>query len=236
MSSKGPARSWTQWTIRGRIAVFALASTSIFCLLSQFYGLCPMGTFAVWILLPATALLTVLGCADRRGDLGRNLLLGSLAGLLAAVAYDVFRLPFVFSAAWGLERIVPPMNLFKVFPRFGAMLLGQPLEQASYSAAVHLLGWTYHFSNGASFGIMYLAMIGDAGRRHWSWAVLMALGLEAAMLLTPYPSVFSIAVTPRFVAATIAAHLIFGAALGFLCQRLARRGREFRPSTGESAV
>ena len=44
----------------------------------------------------------------------------------------MFRLPFVFAKAWGIEGIVPPMNLFKVFPRFGAMVLGQPLEQAQY--------------------------------------------------------------------------------------------------------
>ena len=135
------------------------------------------------------------------GRLWRAVMIGLAGGLLAAVAYDLFRLPFVFAREWGLDRLVPPMNLFKVFPRFGAMILGQPVEQASYSLPAHLIGWLYHFSNGATFGVMYVAMIGDGARRHWAWAVLMALALELGMLLTPYPQVFHIAVTPRFIAA-----------------------------------
>ncbi len=216
----------THWTVPGRTAVFILASTSSFCLLSHFYGLCPMGAFALWVFLPALMLLAAMGIADfLRGpkDLSRNLLQASLAGFLAAVAYDVFRLPFVFSATWGLTGIVPQMDLFKVFPRFGAMLLGQPLEQERYTTAAQLLGWAYHFSNGITFGMMYLSIIGDAARRPWAWAILMALVLEAAMLLTPYAGVFSIPVTPRFVAATIAAHLVFGVTLGLLCRTFARR-------------
>jgi hypothetical protein len=52
-----------------------------------------------------------------------------LAGLLAAVAYDVFCLSFVLAKEWGIESVVPPMKLFKVFPRFGAMVLGQVIEE-----------------------------------------------------------------------------------------------------------
>src|SRR5947207_15541025 len=102
-----------------------------------------------------------------RGDrrLCRALSIGTIAGLIGAIAYDVFRLPFVFSRAWGLETIVPQMPLFKVFPRFGALILGQPLEQSSYSASAHLVGWAYHFSNGATFGVMFAALIGEARHR-----------------------------------------------------------------------
>jgi len=66
--------------------------------------------------------------------------------LLGAVAYDVFRLPFVFAKEWGLDSVLPPLQLFKVFPRFGAMILGEPSEQPRYSLAAQLIGWTYHFS------------------------------------------------------------------------------------------
>ncbi len=48
--------------------------------------------------------------------------------MLGAVAYDVFRLPFVFAKEWGLDSVLPPLQLFKVFPRFGAMILGEPSE------------------------------------------------------------------------------------------------------------
>jgi len=70
-----------------------------------------------------------------------------------------------------------------------------------------------------------LAMIGDATRRHWAWAVLMALALELGMLLTPYPQVFNIPVTTRFVMVTVAAHAIFGIGLGLAVRWLATSRR-----------
>ena len=126
---------------------------------------------------------------------------------------------------------MPPMNLFKVFPRLGAMILGQPIEQTTYSLSARVLGWIYHFSNGATFGVIYVAMIGNPTRRHWTWAVLMALALELGMLLTPYPQVFNIPVTVRFVIVTVAAHAIFGVGLGLTVRWLAKRAELVGGST-----
>ena len=154
-----------------------------------------MRLFTLAVFLPAAIALAALGIYDwRRGDgrLGGSVLIGLSAGLLAACAYDLFRLPFVFARQWGIAWLLPPMDLFKVFPCFGSMILGQPVEQDTYSTAAFLLGWSYHFSNGASIGIMYLALIGDPGRRHWAWAIAMAVALELGMLFTPYPRVFQI--------------------------------------------
>jgi hypothetical protein len=224
--------SITRWAAPGRLFIFILAAASIWCLLAEFYGICSMRFFTIWILIPATALLIAVAMVDYiagKRDLARSVLRGGVAGLIAAAAYDMFRLPFVFSRAWGLERFVPQMNLFKVFPRFGAMILGQPIEQAVYSTAAQVIGWAYHFSNGITFGIMYLAIIGDAGRRSWAWAVLLAAGIELAMLTTPYAKFFSIPLTGTFVAVTLAAHVIFGIALGLCARALARLQRaEFK--------
>src|SRR5437879_13647373 len=121
------------WTVPGRLLVFLLGASSIACLLFDFYHLCPMRVFTFFVFLPAVALLIALGILDRyRGDgqLARGIWLGLTAGLLAAVAYDIFRLPFVFSRELGLVAVIPPMNLFKVFPRFGQMILGPPLGPA----------------------------------------------------------------------------------------------------------
>jgi hypothetical protein len=216
----------TFWTSKGRCLVFLLAFSSIACLLSDFYGLCPMRFFTPFIFLPALVVLVALAMFDwQRGDgqLCRAVLIGLAGGLLAAVAYDVFRLPFVFANEWGISSVVPPMKLFKVFPRFGAMILGQPIEQSEYSLSASLLGWAYHFSNGATFGVMYLAMIGDARRRHWAWAIAMAVALELGMLLTPYPRVFGIPISTRFVVVTMAAHAAFGVGLGLSVKAIAER-------------
>ena len=211
------------WTPCGRMLVFFLAATSIWCLLAEFYGLCSMRTFTFAILIPATVLLIALAVLDAlRGNkqLYRGVVTGAIAGLLAAVAYDLFRLPFVFSRPWHLNSIVPPMNLFKVFPGFGAMILGESANQAHYSVSAHLLGWGYHFSNGVTFGIMYAALIGNGRQRNWMWAIAMAVGLEIGMLLTPYTRFFDIPLTTTFVIVTLAAHAVFGTAMGLFTKRL----------------
>jgi hypothetical protein len=220
------APAMLRWTALGRAVVFFLAATSIWCLLADFYHLMPMRSFTLCIFGPALAVLGAITLIDWRfgdGRLARGVAVGAIAGFLAAVAYDVFRLPFVYSRAWGLASVVPPMPLFKVFPRFGAMILGQPIEQEHYSTAAQVIGWVYHFSNGVTFGVMYTALIGDARRRSWMWGVLMAVGIELAMLYTPYPGVFGIAIGAAFVAVTMAAHAIFGAVMGRTTRRLSFR-------------
>lgn len=192
-----------------------------------------MRNFTLFIFLPCClALLAFAGWDFLSGNrqLWRAVMLGIVAGLLAVVAYDVFRLPFVFAKQLGVSSIFPALNLFKVFPRFGAMILGQPLEQTNYSRAAHFIGWIYHFSNGATFGVMYVALLGDGSRRSWAWGVLMAAGLELAMLLTPYPHYFGIEVTLTFVFVTLAAHMIFGSAMGLVVQRWIRLKRIASPT------
>lgn len=213
------------WTPLWRAIVFVLAATSIACLLTEFYGLCPMRQFTFYIFVPALVVLGVIVAADWLQG-GRRLfqavMIGVAAGLVATVSYDIFRLPFVFAKEWHIASFVPPMGLYKVFPRFGAMILGQPLEQPSYSMAAQIIGWAYHFSNGITFGIMFVAMVGCATRRNWFWAVVMAAGLELGMLFTPYPGMFGIPLTARFVWVTLTAHIIFGIAMGLTAVKLSR--------------
>ncbi len=216
------------WTPLGRSAVFVLSATSIVCLLAEFYGLGSMRTWVCVVLLPAAAVLMGLALLDRfRGDgrLARAVLIGAAGGLLAAVAYDLFRLPFVLAA---IERAGPAwlrIDLFRVFPRFGAIILGQPVTpdeaESQFTLAAHLVGWAYHLSNGVGFGVMYMAMVGNPARRTWLWAVAMAVGIEVGMLLTPYTGFFGIPLTVAFVVATVMAHTIFGVVLGVWCKRLA---------------
>src|SRR5438874_918395 len=160
------------WSPAGRAIVFVLAASSIACLLADFYRLCPMRTFALFIFLPALFALAALGIADRScGDcrLWRGLMIGIASGFLAAIAYDLFRLPFVFAEAWGIDSVVAPLNLFKVFPAFGAMILGEPTGVIHYSAAAHWVGWAYRFSNGMTFGVLFVGMLGEVSGSRWRW-------------------------------------------------------------------
>jgi hypothetical protein len=218
------------WSVPSRIVVFLLAATSIWCLLSEFYGLCTMQWFTFAILIPATAALLIMAVADRargEGALWRGVVIGAAAGLVAACVYDLFRLPFVLAAVDGFGPEWLRLPLFKVFPRFGAMILDQPFDatttDSQFTLAAHLVGWIYHFSNGITFGVMYMALVGEAARRSWLWAVLFATGLELLMLATPYTSFFGIQATAAFVIATFAAHTVFGVALGLAAKWLAER-------------
>src|SRR5262245_58346513 len=203
------------WSWPARFVVFVLSATSIWCLLAEFYGLCDMRTFTFWILIPATVALVILAIADRtKGDglLWRGVVLGGGGGCLAACAYDLFRIPFVVAA---IDKVGPDwlrLPLFKVFPRFGALILNEPFDatttDSQFTLTAHLVGWVYHFSNGITFGVMYMALVGDASRRSWLWAVLFATGLELAMLFTPYTTFFGIHMTARFVIVTLIAHVI----------------------------
>lgn len=220
---KTPLPSAFRWTRPGRAIIFVLAASSIASLLAEFYGLGSMRWFAISILIPAMGILIVLAGLDFAvGDqrLCRGVVIGAVAGFMAAIAYDLFRLPFVYAQPWHLTAIVPPMNLFKVFPRFGAMILGQPLNQAHYPATAQWVGWAYHFSNGISFGIMYVAMIGDGRRPGWGRAVAMAVGLELGMLMSPYPQFFGIPRTFSFVLVTLSAHCIFGVAMAVMVRSM----------------
>src|SRR5947209_2133231 len=120
-------------------------------------------------------------------------------------------------------RLVSYERRTSVPPRLRGKIafLGQPVEQPHYSAAAQVVGWTYHFSNGITFGVMYLALLGDAARRHWLWGALLAAGIELAMLLTPYSS-FAIRLTAAFVAVTLIAHLVFGSLMGLLARAMAQ--------------
>lgn len=226
-----------------RAIVFALAATSIGALLVEFYGLMSMRAFALWVCAPAMLALVVWAIVDRR-DVRRIIWIGAVAGFIAACAYDVFRLPFVFARELHIDSLVPALPLFKVFPLFGRMLTGRIGEDYYLGAPAtggplyhidwidHTVGWAYHFSNGMTFGIMYLAMIGDATKRSWLWAVAFAVGLEVALLVTPYASFFGIHKTPTFVTVTMAAHVVFGVFLGWSARWLSGVREDPSPRSG----
>jgi len=187
-----------------RAIVFALASMSFACLLGHFYGFWTMHAFGCWVLPPATVLLAWIAYA-LPGPPRTWIVQGTLGGLVAAVAYDLYRLPYVLAGT----------PLFKVFPEFGRMLLGSDGPQW----AVYLLGWTYHFSNGAALGIMFLAVAGQlTPRKAFLGAVGWALLVETILLNTPYAAFFGLPLDAWFIFLTGTAHFIFGATLGVWCR------------------
>ena len=197
--------------LESRPVLWALASMSFACLLGHFYHFWIMRSFAVCVLFPATLILIYL--AFRGSPQTRFIIVqGALAGLFAAVVYDLFRLPFVLAGK----------PLYAVFPQFGQLLLYGQLVKGDESLPVQIAGWAYHFQNGMALGIMGAAMIPFSFKpaaRFWS-CVAWATGVEIFLLLSPYYVYLGLHMPMRlFVPITLAAHLVFGAILGLYFAR-----------------
>lgn len=202
-----------------RLTIWLLASTSFACLLGEFYHAWSMRTFACIILVPCMLALLAIALIGSKSkspqwrEATTLIVQGTLAGLVAAVTYDIFRLPFVMDG----------YPLFKVFPEFGKMLLGAD----GPNWLIQILGWSYHFSNGAALGIMFLAMLPRTWKERSTLVAAgaaWALVVETILLLTPYRTFFQIAMPfATFLVLTASAHLIFGVILGAWCARSSRQ-------------
>ena len=183
----------------GNVFGFFLGASSIAALLLYFYGFTGMGPAVRAVTLPGLTLLTLLAIWARlfgREALWERLMAGLWAGALATLAYDVVRLPI---SLWDVP-------VFKSISYFGTLILDLP----SPTPLSEWVGWTYHLTNGVTFGLMY-ALIVKVPR--WWTAVLWGVLLEGAMLVTPYAEVFGYQMAPPFVAITLSAHVVYGLAL-----------------------
>jgi hypothetical protein len=174
-----------------RIALFTLASLSIGSLLLYFFGVAKFALLSVTLSSIELAGLAVLfaWAWGQHSKSALRLLIGGLwAGCLATLAYDIVRIPIVHGG----------IPVFKAISYFGTVLLGQE-KPSPFS---ELFGWAYHFSNGVSFALMYIALVPSPGP-------ITAI-LEAIMLLTPYAEIFGYQRDARFLAITIGSHAVYG--------------------------
>lgn len=176
-----------------------IGASSVGTLLLYFYGALDLGTGASAVILPAAAVLILFTrWAVRHGqdEIGGRVLAGIWAGALATLAYDLVRLPIAWAG----------IPVFKAISYFGTVML----DQASPSVGSEVAGWAYHLSNGVGFGLMYTAIVKTP---RWWTAIAWGLTLEGAMLITPYAEVFGYRVSPRFLALTVGAHVVYGLVL-----------------------
>ncbi|HUK86231.1 MAG TPA: hypothetical protein VLT85_01090 [Terriglobales bacterium] len=195
-----------------RWSLIACAAVSLAALVAHVFHVLPMPFFLEVFGIPSLLAIFALAAYAKKihaGMLTNGLWVGLWAGLAASVVYDGVRYLVGLAHLFGYSGFVPILM-------FGSWITGQPTS----SFAAKLAGWSYHYWNGATFGVIYALL---AGRRRWWWGVGYGILMECCMLgLFP----FFLRVTNKFdfIALSMIGHLAYGAVLGVLTQRYLRYG------------
>ena len=187
-----------------RIVCLLLCATSGLALEGKVYGVGEMQTLVLLGCLPAMVALLVLVVTlrNRFPQLGTDLLIGAVGGLLGAVAYDVVRIP----------AHVTGYRVYGTISVFGLWLL----DAEKSSRFTELAGWSFNYLNGISFGMMYALFMRG---RHWLWAVAWAFVLETLAVVTPFGRIFGLRGNVTLLVIAFAAHIAYGVPLGWAVQR-----------------
>jgi hypothetical protein len=173
-----------------------------------------MTELAEYLLWPAVVVLSAIALLSRKSlpTLGGSIVWGGLAGAAATVGLEAVRLT-------GLHFGYMPGNL----PRLMGVLLLNRFALGP-SLASDVVGWAYHFWNGASFGIIYVLVFGAA--RRWAgvlYGIAVALGfLTGPVVLSLGVGYFGLQFSKGFPVTVLAAHAVFGFMLGVLARRFLR--------------
>ncbi|MDE2466374.1 MAG: hypothetical protein KGO02_22075 [Alphaproteobacteria bacterium] len=171
-------------------------------------GRSSMDILAKFALLPSAAiLLLVVGLLYRAKDsLAKICAIGLAAGAVGTVALEAFRLP-------GFWLGFMPGNLPRLM---GVLLLDQFASGPSLKSDI--VGWIYHFWNGACFGLIYVLVFGTC--RRWVGAAFGVL-LGFGFMLSPVVSSLGVGFlglefSKGFPVTVTVAHAAFGFALSWL--------------------
>lgn len=209
-----------------RWSLAALSLLSVAPLLAWVYGL---GQFSSWywrVTVPALAIVAgaavVVARSPSRRPLHHAFVAGTVGGVVGTIGYDVVRLPFL---AGGLRLLAP-------IDSYGVLML----DAVGSSGRTGTAGWVFHAANGICFGIAYALV---AAGRSWRWALLWAMVLETATVVSPFASLYGLRQKPELIVIAYLAHIPFGFAVGKLAQDPAAtvaKLAEIAPRFGASLV
>ena len=196
------------------LLVVGCTAAGIGAFLLDVAGIVRMPWTISFVSLPALILVIAIAVwAQRvaRRPFFNRLLVGLVAGFIATLAYDGVR--------WAIQETAPlDYDGFRSINIFGSLILGKP--ESALDARI--AGWTYHFWNGISFGVMYALVAGPA---RWYWGLAWGTALELLMI-SIYPVAFAIQRSdPAFLAISMTGHAAYGAVLGLLAERWCSRQR-----------
>jgi hypothetical protein len=198
-----------QTLLGGLILALAGVSPNIFPLAQAGYA--KMSFLGAAVLLPAIALLAVvLAVTIARGhrELVRIALIGAAAGALATLGLELVRT--VSFRLGGMPGDLPRLMGVLLTDRF---MLGP-------SALSDVLGYAYHFWNGAVFGLIFAIL---AGRRPLGWALIYGELVGLGFLASPAVKALGVGFMGldklTMPLTVLIAHAAFGLLLGVLTRR-----------------
>ena len=205
-----------------RLPVALAACGSVVPLLAWVSDLGPFHLWSLLVGLPAVVVVVAFGLLVARPRFPATfdaMVAGALGGLLGSLGYDVFRVPFVY----GLGR-----QLLAPIDSYGVLLL----DSLSSSPLTGFAGWSYHFTNGIGFGVAYALV---ARNRHYVWALLWAMVLETATVVSDFAPTYGLRTDAGLhvvpIAIAYAAHVPYGLAVGWAVGNVARTVEQAREVT-----
>jgi hypothetical protein len=213
-------RAHESWWVSLRMMTFvAWAALPLLAIVGHVFELVPMRTSAA-IVIPLTVMLGALMIvAPHRND--AIVRAGFIAGMVACVPYDVFRLSAVHLAHLMGDFI----------PGLGVWILGH----SGSDAAGLGYAWRY-FGDAAGAGVGFYIVAFTVGLHRWSRsgrivlaAVVYAVfpvwsGLVAVVALAPHGQEQMFRLTPATLLVTLIGHIIFGLVLGVAFARARHLG------------
>jgi len=190
------------------IALLAAGISPNLFVISQ-AGVAELSNLAVNFLIPSIIVMILLiiisyywGVEDLSGQIGK----GVLAGMISTIGLEIVR-------EIGFHLGGMPGDMPKLL---GVLLLNQFAKGPDTIS--NIAGWSYHFWNGASLGIIYSVLFGRG--RKWGgiiYALLIGIGFMASPAVIPlgvgyFGSDFGIG----FPITVLLAHLALGTLLGWL--------------------
>ncbi len=178
-------------------------------------GFASMAVLGLWVLLPSVVLLVVVTGVTvwrRHRRLRNRIVAGAAAGFIATFGLEAVRATS-FHVFEGMPGDLPRLLGVLLTDRF---MLGPSLLS-------DIVGWTYHFWNGATFGIIFAVLF---GRRSILWAVGYGELIGIGFLISPAVDSLGIGFMglemPRMPITVTLAHLAYGVILGALCRMWVR--------------
>lgn len=177
-------------------------------------GLSAFSSLAIQFLLPSVALillLTIFSKFLKYTIIFRLATNGILAGIIATVALEIFR-------ESGFRLGMMPGDLPRLM---GVLLLNQFASGPDIWS--DLAGWSYHFWNGAVFGLIFSLVLGQS--KIWQ-GLLYGLLIGIGFMISPVVKSLGIGLFGidfkdgyQFALTVIIAHAVFGLALSFLLMK-----------------